>query len=116
MSPAILETVVCNWCTRALPKFRVHRLMSHQVICDYCLEWQDHAMEVLGGAVPRGCQACGTSWYDLNARSGQQVRMYVVPKDGIFQLLCIDCVRPHLPKTKELYKGTKFGSQTLKIS
>ena len=46
---------------------------------------------------------------------GAEVRMYVVPKDGIYQLLCAGCVKPYLPKRKDLYRGTKFGTETLKI-
>jgi hypothetical protein len=116
LSPAFIEAIVCNWCTKARPRFRVHRLQSNQVICDYCLDWQQHALDVLGGAPPRGCQGCCKTWAMLSAMTpGDQVRMYVVPKDGIYQLLCAACIKPYLPKTPQLYKGTKFGTDTLKL-
>jgi hypothetical protein len=116
MSPALIETVPCHWCTKHRPRYRVHRFQSNQAICDYCLDWHYHCLEFLSGAAPAGCQVCLTSWADLRARElGAQVRLYVVPKDGILQLLCAACVKPYLPKTKQLYKGTQFGAEALKI-
>jgi len=41
--------------------------------------------------------------------------MYVVPKDGIYQLLCACCVRPYVGKRADLYAGTRFGKETLKL-
>lgn len=115
MTPALAETFRCNWCDRQRARFRVHQLASGQVICDYCLEWHSNALDMLGGSPPKGCQVCRHSWAELCARDlGAQVRMYVVPKDGIYQLLCAACVRPYLPKRKELYKGTHFGATALK--
>jgi hypothetical protein len=116
MSPALIETVLCNWCTKFRPKFRVHRLTSNQVICDYCMAWHNHALEFLGGAIPVGCQVCQRSWDTLrDTTPGEQVRLYVVPKDGYLQLMCLACVKPYLPKTKHLYKGTQFGAEALKL-
>lgn len=106
----------CNWCSKFRPDFLTHRLSSNQVICENCLDWHNAALEMLGGEPPRGCQECGRSWQTLSAETpGLQVRMYVVPKDGIYQLLCPSCVRPYLPKRADLYRGTEFGSQTLKL-
>lgn len=117
MTPAFHETIVCNWCGRARQKFRIHPLETGQAICDYCLDWHRHAMDFLGGAPPRGCQGCCHSWEEIKAAApGEQVRMYVVPKDGLMQLLCARCVKPYLPQTKELYKGTQFGHTALKIA
>jgi hypothetical protein len=116
MTPAFIETFLCNWCSRHRPKFRIHKLASNQIICDYCLDWHNHALEFLGGAPPRGCQACGKSWELLKAITpGDRVRMYVVPKDNFLALLCRECVKPYLPKQKQLFKGTQFGAESLKI-
>jgi hypothetical protein len=41
--------------------------------------------------------------------------MYVVQKDGIYQVLCLACVQVYAPKRRDLYKGTKFGAEVLKI-
>lgn len=107
----------CSYCSKQRPEFRVHRMASGQVICDDCLEWHQHALEFLGGGMPRGCQECGVSWEFLrDSTPGDEVRMYVVPKDGILQVLCAECVRAYVPKRADLYMGTKFGSEVLKIA
>jgi len=41
--------------------------------------------------------------------------MYVVPKDGIYQMLCSACSRPYVSKRADLYRGTEFGRKTLKL-
>jgi hypothetical protein len=88
---------------------RVHRLETNQVICDYCLEWHFHSMDFLGGAVPKGCQICGTPWEALRDRTpGNAVRMYVVPKDGIQQMLCDQCILPYALKRSDIYRDTTF--------
>jgi hypothetical protein len=112
---AILRLVRCNFCSKERPEFRVHRLQSNQAICDHCLEWHLHALQFLGGAVPPGCQECGATWEHLcNSTPGVEVRMYVAPKDGIYQLLCARCIRPYTAKRSDLYRGTEFG-KTLKL-
>ena len=40
---------------------------------------------------------------------GEDVPLYVVPKDGLYQLLCKQCVVPYVKKRADLYKGTEFG-------
>jgi hypothetical protein len=105
-------TAVCNWCSRTRPRSRVHALQSGQSICDYCLDWHFHAMDFLGGAVPRGCQGCNSPWDALQARTpGDAVRMYVVPKDGINQMLCHSCTLAYAAKRPDLYKNTKFWTE-----
>jgi hypothetical protein len=107
----------CNYCSKEKPAHRCHRVgTAGQICCDYCLEWHLHALDVLGGAMPKGCQECGQTWDQLR-ESGPLVegRVYVVPKDGMQQVLCRVCVAKYLPKRADLYKGTQFGSETLKI-
>jgi hypothetical protein len=109
--------VKCNWCTKFRPKWRIHKLQSNQVICDHCLDWHYHALEFLGGAPPRGCQVCHKTWAHLQDETPDvKIRMYVVPKDSILQLLCRACVLPFLPKQSHLYKGTQFGRDSLKVT
>lgn len=117
MSYSAVIAVRCHWCSRQLPSFRVHRLSSNQVICDYCLDWHFHALDFLGGAMPRGCQECGATWEFLRESTpGVEVRLYVVPKDQILQLLCATCVQKYTAKRPDLYKGTGFGANQLKLS
>lgn len=117
----LLETVRCHYCSKNRFRFRIHVLASNQAICDYCLEWHHHAIEFLGGTcAPRGCQGCGMTWETLRDSvlgfdQGVEVRMWVVMKDGIYQLLCKTCVAAFLPKRADLYKGTQFGSEALKL-
>jgi hypothetical protein len=112
-----LVAVRCNWCSKERHAFRVHRMASGQMICDDCLDWHQHAIAFLGGAVPRGCQECGATWEKLRDADplAVGVKMYVVPKDGIYQILCALCVAKYLPKRADIYQGTQFGSEVLKI-
>lgn len=111
-----LESVRCNYCSKHRFRFRVHRLQSGQAICDYCLDWHNHAVAFLGGETPRGCQGCGLTWQTLrDSTTGVEVRMWVVIKDGIYQLLCKACVAPYVAQRADLYKGTKFGREELKL-
>ena len=113
---AYLETRRCAYCSKWLPTFRIHQMEQAQIVCDKCLEWHFHALEVLGGAIPEGCQECGATWGRLaELEPGIAVSMYVVPKDNILQLLCNDCAKPYFPKRKDLYKDTPFGRKTLKL-
>ena len=106
-------TVRCNYCSKFRPEWRVHKLAGNaQTICDYCLEWHNHAMDFLAGACPRGCQACGATSEQLLEKSGTvEFRLYVVPRDGIYQLLCGPCVRPYVSARADLFRGTAFGSR-----
>lgn len=107
--------VRCNYCSKHRPRSRVHHLGSAslpgQIICDDCLEWHNRAIELLAGEAMPGCQACGESHENLYARSGGvEIRLYVVPKDGIYQVLCAGCVGPYVSKRADLYAGTPFGA------
>lgn len=114
---AQVAAIRCNYCSRQLPAFRVHRLMQAQAICDDCIEWHNKALEFLAGAPPPGCQECAATWEFLrdSAIGEENVRMYVVPRDGIYQILCAACARRYLPKRPDLYKGTPFGAAALKV-
>ena len=113
--PHVLK-IRCHWCSKQREDFRVHRLASNQVICDYCLEWHMKALDMLAGTLPPGCQGCDRTMAQLyDSSNGVEVRMYVVPKDGIYQVLCRSCIQPYTGKRSDLYTGTKFGKETLKL-
>lgn len=103
----------CNWCSKERPHHRVHRLQSNQVICDHCLEWHLHALDFLGGAPPKGCQECDRTWDELRNENpaALDVRMYIVPKDGINAMLCERCAIPYTRKRMDLYRDTEYGEQ-----
>jgi hypothetical protein len=104
--------VRCHFCSKFRPAWRVHQLTAAQTICDYCLDWHNAAIAMLAGACPRGCQGCGASWEKLrDSTPGVEVRLYVVPRDGIYQLLCGACVRPYVHARADLFRGTAFGNE-----
>ncbi|HWE51391.1 MAG TPA: hypothetical protein VG273_16485 [Bryobacteraceae bacterium] len=107
----------CNYCSKRRRRFELRRLAGHaQLICDDCIDWHNRAVEFLAGSVPPGCQECRATWEFLrDSTPFVEIRMYVVPKDGIYQLLCAACVRPYLPKRQDLYRGTQFGTDVLKL-
>jgi hypothetical protein len=80
--------------------------------CLDCIHWHQHALEVLGGETPQGCQVCKFTWDALKELSGSaEVKMYAVPKDGIYQLLCGACMDRYVRKRADLYGNTQFGAQ-----
>ncbi len=111
----------CHFCSQMRPGWRIHRLGSinspAQCICDYCYEWHQKALAFLGGGEIPGCQICGATWGILRDAvvESVEVRMYVVPKDGIYQVLCSTCIRPYVSTRADLYAGTRFGTEVLKI-
>jgi hypothetical protein len=115
-----LMRVRCHFCSRQKREWEVHQLgdaaRSTQVICADCLEWHQTALEFLAGRAKPGCQCCMATWDFLRDRSpGVEIRFYVVPRDGILQLLCDSCIGPYTAKRADLYRGTAFGTTVLKI-
>lgn len=89
-----------------------------QRICDSCLDWHNRAIEFLAGReLAPGCQECGVTWEILRDRDKtvENISMFVVPRDGIYQILCRDCVRPYTQKRADLYAGTGFGRAALNL-
>lgn len=87
-----------------------------QTICEDCLDWHNKAIALLAGEAIPGCQACGASWEILCDRElGSRIPLYVVPKDGIYQVLCSLCLRAYVPKRADLYRGTSFGAEHLNL-
>jgi len=113
MSGLVSIAVRCNWCSKQKPWHEVHRLSTNQVICDRCLDWHFHALDVMGGNMPNGCQICGHAWETMQECAGERIHVYIVQKDGIYQVLCATCVTPYTGKRSDLYRGTEYG-QSLK--
>jgi hypothetical protein len=105
--------VVKSLC-RVCGKFRDPREFVHDATIGYCwtcFEWHLHAMRMLcQGVIPPGCQECGVSSEALAAAAGgADVRMYLHPKDGIYQVLCKRCSDSYERKQNRLYKDTPYG-------
>lgn len=112
--PGVVK-VRCHFCSKEKPAFLIYQLTRAQRICDYCLEWHQKALDFLAGGPIPGCQQCGHTFEFLHdSTPGVEVRMYVVPKDGVYQVLCAACIKPYLPKRADLFTGTEFG-KTLKL-
>ena len=102
----------CRYCQKQVHPAEASGDERRGYQCIRCYDWHQHALEVLGGATPLGCQGCGDTWEQLKERTpGVEVRMYVVPKDGIYQLLCKRCCDAYVPMRKDLFGGTEFGAR-----
>lgn len=80
--------------------------------CWHCYEWHQHAMAVLAGGVPRGCQECGRSHEELERLGGSaDVRYGMHRRDGIYQLLgfACGCSDEYERKRLDMYGGTPYG-------
>jgi hypothetical protein len=112
----IVAAVRCNFCSRQLPAFRVHAFGTAerpaQRVCDDCLDWHMRALGLLAGeGIPPGCQGCGATRDELMEKSGGvEYRLYVAPRDGIYQVLCRTCILPYTAKRRDLYGGTSYGA------
>jgi hypothetical protein len=106
-----LFPVQCNWCSHYRPAYASHQLENGLTICEYCLQRHIEALDFLGtGRLPDTCQCCGKTWVHLAATAEIAIKIYIVPKDGIYQLLCDSCIGPYTLKRSDLYKGSRFGA------
>lgn len=99
----------CRLCSKARDprEFVVDPIVG---FCFVCLEWHRKALDVLAGAIPCGCQECGTGFGELKRRApGGDLRMYLHPKDGIYQVLCETCSDNYELKRADLYGDTPYG-------
>ena len=102
----------CHYCS----KFRHPREIipiggAHGAkMCWHCWGWHQRALKLLAGEIPAGCQRCGATFTALQGRAGSgDVRMYVHPKDGIYQVLCQICSDRYVAQRADLYRPTKYG-------
>lgn len=100
--------VHCQYCDKSKSPHRVLMLPGNVRICDNCLEWHGQAMRALAGEPPRGCQKCGITFDQLcAAEGGADIKMRLVAKDGIYQVLCGACVSEYRRKNRNFYCGTE---------
>lgn len=98
--------VQCRRCT----KWRSPHEFVGDTITGYCLQcYSDHCIQI---AQIRGidlCCECKLTFTQLRARNGGKLRMTMVPKDGIYQLLCHICNARFEQLSKHFFKGTPYG-------
>lgn len=100
----------CKICRLWKPRSEFYRVTKTQGnICSKCGEWHEQALLLLGrGIPPRGCQECGVTFESLAAGTkGDNVGMYLHPKDGIYQILCARCSAKYAPRSG-IYEDTAY--------
>jgi hypothetical protein len=109
---AIVITERCTYCSKGRsPKDIIH-MTSGARMCLRCYHWHSHALDVLAGNPPRGCQECHITFEVLEKRSRDgNVRMQVHVKDGIYSVLCQRCSDGYVRKRPDLYRETPFGAE-----
>jgi hypothetical protein len=82
-------------------------------VCWHCYEWHAQAIQMLSGAPPGGCQMCNRTMAELDElsrRAGRaDTRLVLHRKDGIYQILCLDCDAGYVPSRRDLYGKTPDG-------
>ena len=101
----------CHYCSRHRTPHEIINIGTGGAkICWNCYEWHVKALGVLAGHPPPGCQECGVTFTQLKEITpGGNVRMYLHPKDGMYQVLCRRCSDRYTPKRLDLYGDTQFG-------
>ena len=101
---SVIIAARCNYCSRQQTPAQLHRIGGEggKVICQRCMEWHDKAISAAGGQMPHACQECGITSEQLEAVYNR-VRYFLVPKDGVYQILCSHCEREYVAKRQDLY-------------
>lgn len=117
MSAAAILKVRCHYCSKWHMPGDIHTMGEGGIlICQNCLDWNSRAVRYLGENVPPpGCQECGKSLAELYARTDFRAvpdnRLWLVPKDGIYQILCTQCREAYEQKRADLLADTAYGRQ-----
>jgi hypothetical protein len=105
-SPALLIGARCKYCGKTRSYGEVRGDQAEGYTCLICLDWHHHALKVLAGETPRGCQVCGVTFEQLSGRSAT-VKMILLIKDGIYQVLCKACEAHYAPRCG-FFRGTLY--------
>ena len=110
MEHGLVITEKCHYCSKARsPKDIIH-LTGGARMCERCYQWHGHALDVLAGSPPRGCQECHLPFAELEKRSRDgNVVFEIHQKDGIYSVLCKRCAGAYARKRPDLYRETPYG-------
>jgi hypothetical protein len=112
MSALVVMAERCHWCSRQVGPSDLINISTGQRMCPRCHEWHAHALDVLAGTVPKGCQICEIPTETLNnSHNLPTTRMYVINIDGIYAVVCATCKEEYVRKRADLYAGTAFGKE-----
>lgn len=101
----------CNFCSRQLNPADVWSYSSGQSICQQCIDKQRKMRDMLAGKIEYSCVECGAKPEVKVTQSLSTVRLYAVPKDGVYQFLCNPCKDAYCIKRRDIYGGTQFGKR-----
>lgn len=80
-------------------------------ICGDC--WAKHLeclAVIASGGVPAACHGCGMKLKTLKEREpGDDIRMALHMKDGVYQLLCRNCDSRYVRAQADRFRGTPYG-------
>jgi hypothetical protein len=113
MSATVIMSVRCHYCSKWQLPGEVHEMGTGGIhICRNCLDWHERASKFLTENVPPpGCQECGRSISDVSADKCTTARLWLVPKDGIYQVLCTECREAYEQKRADLFGPTRYGAE-----
>lgn len=110
--------VRCHYCSQFRHRGDVLTIgTGRALICLHCREWHEANIAALAAnGVPKGCFECRATWAELRLRvsagdNPDEFKMFLVPKDGIYQLLCRTCSDAYEQKRADLLRGTLYGQQ-----
>lgn len=110
-----VTTLRCHYCSKFRhPAEIIHIGTGGAKMCQHCYEWHLSSLNAVSkGGVPPGCFDCRATWDELRLRldagDNTSVKMILVPKDGIYQLLCRTCSNAYEQKRADLLSGTLYG-------
>jgi hypothetical protein len=105
-APLIL--VRCHYCSTHVHPKEIVNIGESALMCWNCREL--HTTQIEAFAPPPDCQGCKRTFEEIAAATeGEQVKMYPVWKDGVYQVLCESCEAEYVQKRKDLYGATRFG-------
>jgi len=113
--PSVIS-VRCHYCSKFRHPSEVLDIGNGGAkMCLQCHEWHARSIQALAeGGVPPGCFECRATWDELRLRiapgdNPDDVKMYLTPKDGIYQLLCSTCSDAYERKRVDLLGDTAYG-------
>lgn len=111
-APAIFK-IRCHYCSHFRnPKEIIPLGTGGALMCWFCYDNHLIALKMLCGQPPPGCQGdnCGLTFAQLQAEAGSDdCKMYIHPKDGIYQVLCRACSDRYVLQRVDLYRPTRYG-------